>query len=473
MLQELLGQLTEVDNQLDSLLANDSLTDEQKIEHDSLVARREQILSSIKREQGRMDRERQRQELATQIQHQLQVQNRTVNPGRLSTPDSPFPGQQNFLVPAQYRRHVVKNFVGDRDGMSAEYRAFAFGMFALALMSKSMPSKFNFQKASKWVEQNLASTHTEHDASGMHYLVPEQIMMDMILLREQFGIGRRYLENVPMISDTASRTKQSSGLSAYPVGEGQPVTTSKGVLRRVNLVAKKWAVASIYSSELDEDSVVSIGDWMVREIAYAFALAEDDAIFNGDGTSTYHGIVGLRTKLDNIDGSGTDSAGVITQGTGNTWAQLTLTDFHKMVGKLPQYADTGSAAWMCHKTFFSEVMNKLTLASGGVTAQEVQQGARSPRPLFLGYPVQVNQKFPSTTSTNQIPVVLGDYQLAGMFGDRRSIGISFSEHATIEGVNLWEQDLFAVKGLERFDVNWHSVGDASTVGPVVGLKTGS
>jgi HK97 family phage major capsid protein len=51
------------------------------------------------------------------------------------------------------------------------------------------------------------------------------------------------------------------------------------------------------STEIAEDAVIAIADWLVGEIAYAFASKEDDCGFNGDGTSTYGGMRGISADL--------------------------------------------------------------------------------------------------------------------------------------------------------------------------------
>ena len=49
--------------------------------------------------------------------------------------------------------------------------------------------------------------------------------------------------------------------------------------------------------------------------------------------------------------------------------------------------------------------------------------------------------------------------------------ITTSEHATVDGDNVFELDQLAVKGVERLDINVHDVGNTSTAGPIVGLQT--
>lgn len=368
------------------------------------------------------------------------------------------------------RRHTghLKNFHGDVNGRSAKERAFRFGHFCLALAHRQLPGRFNFGKSVDFVSNYITKLQNEYNNAQGGVLVPEEFGTDMIDLREQYGVGRRLLKRRTMSSDTRTDPRRTGGLTAYGVAEGAAGTESTKTWDQVRLVAKDWMVLTRYTSQLSEDAVIDIGDDLAGEIAYAFANKEDECIFNGTGTSTYQGIVGIRTKLQDVDGAGTDGSGLVT-GTGNAWSELTLADFHNVISKLPQYADTGNVAWVAHRTFFFSVMHRLELAAGGVTSAEVRDGQRQYR--FLGYPVEISQVFPSAEANSQVCAILGDYTLGGSFGDRQQDAIAFSEHATIGGESVFERNEIAVRGHSRWDVNIHDVGTSAVNGPIVGLQT--
>jgi HK97 family phage major capsid protein len=234
----------------------------------------------------------------------------------------------------------------------------------------------------------------------------------------------------------------------------------------VTLVAKKLAVIARMSNELNMDNVLGLADRLIGEIAYAFAYKEDLCAFNGDGTSTYGGIVGARTRMAELTAG---TAPGLALGSGNLWSELTLADFNKVVGSLPQYADIPGAGWICHKTFEHNVMQKLAYAAGGVLASEIIGGIR--RNTFLGYPVYTSQVFPSVEANSQIPVLFGAFGLAAMFGARGQEEIAFSTEATVGGQSMWERDQIGVRGTERFDVVVHDYGSNTAAGPIVGLQT--
>lgn len=379
-------------------------------------------------------------------------------------------------IPATVRRYAnLKNFTGEVCGMSAEERAYRFGQYALAKLTMDMPGRFagRFQAARQFAADQfgmpLYNVHGEgsSDTSGAHVFVPEEFGMDLIRLREQYGVARRLFKMRTMSSDVRSDPRRVSGLTAYFVGENSAGTESSAAYDSVTLTAKKLMVISRMSNELREDAAINFGDELAGEIGYAFANKEDECAFNGDGTSTYGGIVGIRTQLGTLT-AGT-APGLIS-GAGSTWSSLTLANFESVVGALPQYADVpGQVGWVCHKAFAWTVMKALALAAGGVTADDINRGGGGM--VFLGYPVYVSQVFPSTTASAVIPVVFGNLSMAATFGDRRMESIEFSDTATVGGQSVWERDQMAVKGTQRFDINVHDFGSNSVAGPICGLKT--
>ena len=222
------------------------------------------------------------------------------------------------------------------------------------------------------------------------------------------------------------------------------------------------------TSELEEDAVISIGDDLATEIAYAFSYAEDNAGFNGDGTSTYHRIAGVRTRLATVNG--TDDGGGLILGAGNAYSEQVIGSFNAMIGRLPTYARTG-AAWFCSPTFYNSVMERLLIAAGGNTLVQLQDGTLVRR--FLGYPVVETEVMPVTEANSQIPCVFGNLRLAADLGDRRGTTMAFSDSATLPGDtnSVFATDERAIRGTTRFDINVHDVGDATTPGPIVGLIT--
>lgn len=378
--------------------------------------------------------------------------------------------RREYTLPRNVRRGSVRNFREDGSGIDPAVLAYRFGMWAIATISETKSCGYSNPQAVRYCLDNglLNVAHGEggSDTTGSGVLVPDEFGTSLILLREAYGVARRLFSVIPMSSDTRSEPRQLTNLTAYFTGENAAGTESNLTFDNVTLVAKKLMVMARLSNELNADNAIALGDRLIGEIAWAFANKEDECAFNGDGTSTYGGMVGVRTRLAELT-AGT-APGLIL-GSGNLWSELTLADFNNVAGALPQYADIPGAAWVCHKTFYYSVMQKLALAAGGTQAMEVMNGVEVP--VFLGYPVIVSQVYPSTQANSQIPVTFGAYNLGAKFGNRGQEQIAFSTQAVIGGESMWERDQIGVRGTERFDIVVHDYGTNSVAGPIVGLQT--
>lgn len=377
-----------------------------------------------------------------------------------------------FVIPKSCRRLPSSQLVfkGTVDDRAPEERAYRLGMWALAARGKSRAKRWCAERGLglEWVDEEFQKNQVENEDTAGGFLVPDEFENDLIDLRVQYGVARRNLRFTPMMSDVKSRPRRTGGLTAYFVGEGNAGTASTARWDRVGLTARKLMVLSKMSNEVSEDAVIDIGNTLAQEAAYAFANKEDECAFNGDGTSTYGGIVGIRSKLSTLNG--VDDGGGLVLGAGNAYSELTLANFNSLIGRLPTYARTG-AKFYASPFFHDSVMQKLAYAAGGNTAPIIVGGI--PQQSFLGYPVELVEVLPTAEANSQICCLFGNLQQAGMFGDRRGVTIAFSEHATVAGENVFEQDEVAIRATQRFDINIHDAGDSSAAGPVVGLITAS
>jgi len=367
-------------------------------------------------------------------------------------------------------RNITKSLVGD-DHLRVAYR---FGQWCLAAMGHTKAQDFCRKNNLQHIK-----VHTENANNYGGVLVPEEFDSMIIVLREQYGVFRREAAIVPMNSETKRIPRRTGGLVAYPVGETAAATESTKGWDQITLTAKDWVVLSRYTGQLDDDAVINVGDDMAGECAYAFTKAEDEAGFTGDGTSTYAGIVGFTNKLKNLSGTIGNIAGlVVATGTGyaTNWDSITLADFNKVVGRLPQYAFVrGRCKWYCSQAFWGSVMQKLATAGGGNKVENIINGALVP--MFLGFPVVISQALPTAAAINQVACLFGDIGLSAKMGTRRDTSIEFSREASIGGQSLWERNEIGIRAIERFDINIHDVGNASATasarvaGPTVGLIT--
>ena len=352
--------------------------------------------------------------------------------------------QSKLILPASAKRKVAHY-----DQPEDAYKA---GMFALATI-------FGSNKAKEFCGQHgleIKAAHSTFDNEKGGYMVPEVMESAIIRLVEERGVFRRNSFVYPMGADSVTIPRRSGGFTVYYPGEGKTLTASDLTLNQIKLAAKKAAILTAITSELDENAVATLASLITEEIAYAFAAAEDNEGFNGDGTSTYGGTVGLANALQ---------AGAIQDAaSGNTTvALLDLQDFRSAIGKMLVLPGM-TPVWYMHSTVYHNGAARLMDAAGGNTQADIAGGTM---PMLLGYPVQFVQAMPSDSeiSSGEICAYIGDLRMASTFGTRR--GVTIGTDSSV----YFTSDQLAIRATQRYDINVHERGSASASGPIVALKT--
>jgi len=351
------------------------------------------------------------------------------------------------VVPATVKRHgKLKAFKNDFDAYSA-------GQFLRATIAEN-------KDAMAWCkEHGIMNAHGTTTNSAGGYLVPDGFESAIINLREEYGVFRQNARVYPMSEPIVYVPRRQSGFTAYYVGENSQGTESDASFSQVKLDAKKLMILTRLSQELSDDAIISLADFVANEMAYAFAVQEDQAGFLGDGNSTYGGIVGLRNAL--LAGST-----VTATGGDDTFEELEFAFFQNAVGKLPRFPGI-QPAWYVHNALYWNAMVRLANAAGGNTIGTVQGG---PTGLsFMGYPVVLVNALPSALTTLASTVVgfFGDLAMTATMGSRSGISI------VSDSSRYFEFDQIAVRCTQRFDIVCHEVGTASAPGPMIALKMGT
>lgn len=358
----------------------------------------------------------------------------------------------SMKIPAKAKAHgPLKAF----QGPDAEKNAFVSGQVILAHL-------FNNDHAVRWCNTNGLSVNnlmSSGDNSKGGFFVPDEMSQTLIRLREERGVFPQFANRVPMGADIIRIPRLLSDVTAYWTGEGVEITASDAGLGEAELMARKLGALTKVSSELDQDAVVEIGDMIVQSMAYSMADKIDEAGFNGDGSSTYGGVVGLKNALhaNAIQDAVSGNVGATT---------LDLADFEAAMGKLPQYPGA-SPRWFMNSAVYYASGFSLMNAAGGNTNATLANGVQIP--MFLGFPVTFVQVMPSTTGTSASTILayFGDLRLASSYGVRRSVRTEVSVD------RYFENDLIGIKCTERIAINVHERGDSIKTRPIVALKTAS
>lgn len=341
---------------------------------------------------------------------------------------------------------------GKLNAFKSEKRAWEFGQYVMALSGSE-------HAARKCRDAGImVRGHTGGTPGQGGYLVPDAFAADIIDNTEKYSTARQFCRVVPMGRDTLSYPVAKHGISAAFKSEAAQITDSSSTFDIVQLTAQKLTGMALISSELSEDAAISIGDLVANDLAQAFAKMENDCLWIGDGSGTYGSISGIVTLLE---AATTYKSYQKAASNHDLMSEIDSSDILSVMAALPQYAD-GNAKWYCSKQFAHLVFGRLKAAAGGNSVQTLQGGIGD---NFLGAPIVLVSQLPSVTTdlSNKVMAVYGDLSKAVLFGDRRQVTIATSEHLK------FDYDQIAVRATERFDIDVHSIGDATNAGPIVAL----
>jgi HK97 family phage major capsid protein len=345
-------------------------------------------------------------------------------------------------------RSLVRAFTGP----GAEQKAERVGNWIKALAGQD--------SAKAWcVENGVGLTKATNESGNVSggFLAPTDYDAAMIRVVESFGSFRQGAEIRPTGSDGQVRPRRAGGLIANFVPEGAPIPESSFLLDAVETAQKGLKILGRGSTELLQDSAPVLAEFITKEMGYAFAGREDDAGFNGDGTSGFAGISGLATKL-----VGTKSS--VAAATGhNTFLTIDSNDIVNLMASVLAAAIPG-AAWYTSATGYAQSLCRLAAVSGGLVATRGPDGRIDAN--YLGFPVRFSGKLPDVSSslTGKAMLFFGNLAMSSVIVERQEqMVLAMSLDRALD------TDQFLIRGVRRLDIVNHTVGDANTRGPMAML----
>jgi HK97 family phage major capsid protein len=317
--------------------------------------------------------------------------------------------EEKTMIPAKVKNQRSKHFASSED-------AYISGMYLSSLAGDRRAQDF------------MAAQSGGTDNKG-GFSVPDPLSNALINLIEDRGTARQKAQRIVMSSDTWSVPKVTAQATIYYPAEAAAITESDVTFGQVQLTAKKLAALVKMSTEITEDSVLSMLDVVVDSIAYSIALEEDKNLFNGvaGGVNT-SGIAGDASVDD------TNVASV---------AALALTDLTECASGIGNPVVGAVNEWYMSPVVFHSQVRDLLNAAGGNAVADIEGGQR---PLLLGYPVNLVSCLPAAPASGELVAAFGDLRIGAYFGDRRALNFK-----TLNELYM-ENDQIGVVATERIDI---------------------
>jgi HK97 family phage major capsid protein len=289
--------------------------------------------------------------------------------------------------------------------------------------------------------------------------VPDILSSVVVRLVDQYSAFAQNATNVVMPSDVLLFPRRTSGASAYWVDENSAITASDPNSNQITLTAKKVTGAVVIASELLQDSIVSIADWIAAELSLTLSNAVEAAAWSGN-PSNAPAVAGLVTSHTGglLASSAATYAASLVTAAGDTPEEVTKANLLAMMAAVPQHSRAG-AKWFCSPYFFASCMQNLDLAQGGSVGMTAGMG-----PTFLGSPVVLTDRLPSgADSTGAIMALYGNMANSSYYGIRQAIEIASSDQ-----VNFLS-DQTVIRAVARVAITHANLGTSTVAGPIIGL----
>lgn len=272
-------------------------------------------------------------------------------------------------------------------------------------------------------------------------LVPEYFGSEVIRIAGQYGVARQNARVITLPGKTFTLPTMGS-VTGYRTDEKGAITASSPATGNLTFTAKKVAGMVICTTEAIEDANIDILNWIAQLSGEAIAKVEDQWAFLG--------LTGTEGIFRNT------SVPVYTLGSGDvTYASANLEDLRLSL----DLADDAVVDQMKWLGSFS-MLNHFRGLKDDYGQYVLQQPAGKLPTTIWDLPYIKSTVMPKRTAVSQADapfMALYDPRYL-MIGDRRKVTLEFSKEATVTSsdgqttVNLFEQDMVAVRVTERIDI---------------------
>lgn len=256
-------------------------------------------------------------------------------------------------------------------------------------------------------------------------LIPTDMASEIIKEVAQNSVMMRLAKTVPMNAPTKQFPVELTKAGAYWVGEGQKITVDKASWATVELAAKKLAVIVPATKEALQDGSINVLEEVRTQIGEAFAAAFDDAALFGKN-SPYGSGKSIVEKAKEAGKQITASTNLIK-------------DLSDVMG-LVEEEELEPNAFVSTRALKAELRNAENNAGYSIFEDKTQN---APARLH-GEPLVFSKNFDKT----QAKVITGDFDKVYV-GILDGIDYQISTEGTVGDINLFEQDMVAVRATMR------------------------
>lgn len=265
--------------------------------------------------------------------------------------------------------------------------------------------------------------------------LPTEFSGEVIELVSLYGTARQFGTVYPLGAGTVQLPKLKTSPAFGLIAMSATIAEKNPQIEFVAFAAQKWGGLIRLPSEIDEDSIVAIGQFVARYAAREMGKCEDNVFWNADGTNIFASLKGIAKNVV-LDGETVSLPSAKTK-----FSDATLANFRSLRAQVSDAALSMGAYYM-HPSF-EQHLSGLNTAGDKPYVANAAQGA-----TLDGFKINWISALPAySTGANAAKVfaVFGDvsYEYLGVRG-----GMRFDTSREAGFVT----DEVLVRALERFTI---------------------
>ena len=300
-----------------------------------------------------------------------------------------------------------------------------------------------------------------YDAAEGGYMIPDpQTIAEIWSMAESVAVAMQIGGERPCGPGGFHLLRGTTNALAYWKAAGAAAKENTPNLGRETVVPETLIALTDVDSELDEDSMVTLGNYLASQFAFAMGQTTDLAAFKGDGTSTYAGMVGILNS---------DRVSTVDMGSGDvTFAHIAYGDTIDLETEVGETALI-NAAYLMHRSIKGLVKNLLDTANHPIWQATV---GREPDDLN-GYPLRTAgcMRTNAEVAVSTTFATFGDFNQGLVFGRRGQLRIDYSSDVNFKNFQqCWRAVMrikFACNGYTAAEL----AADTTLANPLANLKT--
>jgi HK97 family phage major capsid protein len=284
--------------------------------------------------------------------------------------------------------------------------------------------------------------------------LPTQFFSEIRELISEFGVARRNMFPFPIGMGTAKPPRFKTRPAFGSVAMSATIAEKSPQIDFASLESHKIGGIVRIPREIDEQSIVPMGQFLARYGAVEFARAEDNWAFLADGSATYETVKGI-TKI-----ATDNSKNVQLLATKTKPSDATLADFRAMRLKVNPAALSRGAKYYLHSTWESRLRDFNTDADPFAFVPD-RPSTRDAvgGPTLDGYPIvwtDVLQAYDTAAQAAKYLAVFGSLEY-WWFGEHGSPRLDYSTDV------YFTTDELAARFIEEIDFDYQDLGATSSL----------